>query len=480
MNRGKTSIPKPIPILNLASRTNKSIIQPNTSVQPHTTRSVPNASLNGKRHLEPLSARPIKPESILDENETKNPRFRFFVPPTYQSKNLPPRISPIISNAPITPQLAIAKYSSLLTPFELTEILDFPEIYFVGFRNKKININLSDTNGFGFDDHTTGYYKANPGDHIIYRFEIQSILGQGTHGQVLKCYDHKTQQECAIKVLANTKQAQSQIKTEMTILSRLKKLHPDGIDTAQIYFVFRTHTFITFNIFSKNVFQLMALNEISDLSPRLVRCIAMDVINQMVEYQSVGVTIHGQILPENILLIPNTNAEFKLIDFSNAILNDEFPNDYKFEVPHSFMPPECLLNLEVHEGFDMWCLGCLLALLTLGNSLFEGKDDPNLLNSMIEVIGAPNSQMKKKIPAAKRQEMFDKSTGGIKKALLSGTGKSENRSLKDVFNGSDQEFMDFLSKIFVWDQENRLTAADAMNHPYIANVDARIPEPETI
>ena len=40
-------------------------------------------------------------------------------------------------------------------------------------------------------------------DHIDYRYEIISLLGQGSFGQVLKCYDHKLQEHIALKIIRN-------------------------------------------------------------------------------------------------------------------------------------------------------------------------------------------------------------------------------------------------------------------------------------
>lgn len=486
MNKTDTKLPCPPPIIGLRFNTaRKEIISPASPDRfPQTARIAPRKSHTATKkqpqQLEPMTSRPRPPDSIMETEEESNPRFRFFIPPTYQPKNLPPRISPVVSNAPIDPNEAIKKYSTLLTPYEVTEILDFPEVYFVGFKNKKNDINLSDLKSFGFDDFQNGYYKVQPGDHIIYRFEVQSLIGQGKHGQVYKCLDHKLHQQRAVKMIANTKRSPTQSKVEMTILSRLKKLHPEGIETAQIYFLFRQHMFVTFNILSKDVSQLMKLNNISTLSPRLVKCVAMDVINQMKDYQSVGVTLHGQILPENILLVPETNAEFRLIDFSNSILERNIPKDYEFEVPKSYMPPEAILGMEVGEPFDMWCLGCLLVYLTTGKQLFEASDDANVLNEIIGLIGLPNDRVKKKIPAAKRQEFFDKSTGGIKKNLLgpSSTPKKEpSVNLKMFLNTDDQQLVDFLTKIFTWDPDDRITVDQAARLPYIADVDSRYPEP---
>ena len=42
-------------------------------------------------------------------------------------------------------------------------------------------------------------------DHLAYRWEIIDKLGSGSFGQALKCFDHKTKQMVAIKVIRNKK-----------------------------------------------------------------------------------------------------------------------------------------------------------------------------------------------------------------------------------------------------------------------------------
>lgn len=55
---------------------------------------------------------------------------------------------------------------------------------------------------FGYDDEK-GDYLIVTGDHIGYRYEILSFLGKGSFGTALRCHDHKTGRETAIKLVKN-------------------------------------------------------------------------------------------------------------------------------------------------------------------------------------------------------------------------------------------------------------------------------------
>jgi hypothetical protein len=54
------------------------------------------------------------------------------------------------------------------------------EVYFCSFKKST-----------GGVDDADGYLLVEPGDHILYRFEVKSVLGKGSFAQVVSAYDHK-------------------------------------------------------------------------------------------------------------------------------------------------------------------------------------------------------------------------------------------------------------------------------------------------
>lgn len=55
---------------------------------------------------------------------------------------------------------------------------------------------------YGYDDQQ-GDYLTQMEDHVAYRYEILEPLGSGSFGQALKCLDHKTGEEVAVKIIRN-------------------------------------------------------------------------------------------------------------------------------------------------------------------------------------------------------------------------------------------------------------------------------------
>ena len=145
---------------------------------------------------------------------------------------------------PITPETALRLFRKKLTLYEQSEIGTYESIYYLGNIVNKIKATM--VNNFGFDD-DTGDYKIITGDHIAYRFEIKSILGQGSFGQVVKVYDHKDKIELALKIIKNRPRFHQQAHEEIEILSYLKNKDSENIYCVvhmQENFEFRSHMVI--------------------------------------------------------------------------------------------------------------------------------------------------------------------------------------------------------------------------------------------
>jgi dual specificity tyrosine-phosphorylation-regulated kinase 2/3/4 len=141
---------------------------------------------------------------------------------------------------------ALTYYGEKLTDFEKIEIFGYNEIYFLGLEAEKI----SATNIKDYDDEN-GSYKNRFKDQICYRFEILEVLGKGSFGLVLRCYDHKKKEFLALKIIRNKKRFQQQGLVEVNILTHLKTLdHDNGLNLVHIkeHFYFRSHLCITFEL----------------------------------------------------------------------------------------------------------------------------------------------------------------------------------------------------------------------------------------
>lgn len=136
---------------------------------------------------------------------------------------------------PLTPAQALKEYASKLSDFEKGEILDYKEIYFIGKNPTKKHFSYDDKNGD---------YISIIGQHVAFRYEILELLGKGSFGQAIKCIDHKTKQEIALKIIKSNKKFQHQATVEVKILKYIRDHDiKDSTNCIKMldYFTFRKH-----------------------------------------------------------------------------------------------------------------------------------------------------------------------------------------------------------------------------------------------
>ena len=118
---------------------------------------------------------------------------------------------------PLTPAQALRMYKGSMSMYEQGEVLDFPEVYFVGQNATKVRASANAGENNGFDDER-GDYIWSTHDHIAFRYEILGVLGKGSFGVVTKCYDWKTKQIVALKIIRNKKRFHQQALVEVKLL----------------------------------------------------------------------------------------------------------------------------------------------------------------------------------------------------------------------------------------------------------------------
>lgn len=137
-------------------------------------------------------------------------------------------------------------YGHKLNNTEKVEISEYTEIYYFGntSSSKQSKKKLNATQRIvGFDDEK-GDYLVNPGEQIGYRYEVISIIDTGSFGVAVKCFDHKTKQQIALKIIRSKKSFYHQATVEVKILKYIQE--HDKNDSSSIvkvfdYFIFRKH-----------------------------------------------------------------------------------------------------------------------------------------------------------------------------------------------------------------------------------------------
>eukprot|EP01133_Synstelium_polycarpum_P000408 gene408-482_t len=374
----------------------------------------------------------------------------------------------------MTPSVALKLYVNDLTMAEQSEIFDYPQVYFTGNTTQKTKFNKNLPNN-GYDDDNCDY-RIVEHDHIGYRYEVLSILGQGSFCQVVKGYDHKTDQLVALKILRNQKRFRDQADIEIKILEYLKNNDPNS--TANIvhlndHFTFRNHLCITFELLSMNLYDFLKMNQFQGFNLSLIRRFAAQLLTSL-RFLSKRHIIHADLKPENILLKQPTKSGIKLIDFGSSCFENE--QIFTYIQSRFYRSPEVILGIQYDKAIDIWSLGCILAELYMGSPLFPGHNEPEILACVMELFGVPNPSI---IQASTRKEVFFEDDG-TPKSVADANGNLygiSTRTLSDAMNCQDAEFVDFVQQCLKWMPNERITPEQGLRHPWITELTNTITTP---
>ncbi|KAF9903309.1 hypothetical protein EC991_004001 [Linnemannia zychae] len=371
---------------------------------------------------------------------------------------------------PLSPYAALKLYAPYLSLYERAEIGEFPQVYYVGqnCRHKKpASVEASNSN-FGYDDERGDYLIVNH-DHLMYRYEVLDMLGKGSFGQVAKCYDHKTGEYVAIKIIRNKKRFHCQAVVEVKILDNLNKWDPEAkhnLIRMTDSFYFRNHLCIASELLSINLYEFIKSNSFQGFSLGLIKRFCTQLL-QSLDLLSKHNVVHCDLKPENVLLKHPTKSSIKVIDFGSSCLENE--KVYTYIQSRFYRSPEVILGMSYNMAIDMWSLGCILAELYTGYPLFPGENEQEQLSCIMEIQGVPDRYLIEK--SSRKKVFFDH--GGNPKLVVNSKGKKRrpgSKTLGQALKCSDPLFLDFIQKCLIWDPEKRMKPREGLQHEWISDI----------
>lgn len=366
---------------------------------------------------------------------------------------------------PMSPSVAIKNYGDKMSTFEQSEILDFPDVWFLGLEAKKIEGVPGAPQNNGYDDESGSYLKALH-DHLVYRYEVLEVLGKGSFGQVVKALDHKTGQHVAVKIIRNKKRFHQQALVEVKILEHLlKKDKENNYNLIHMidYFYFRNHLCISFELMGMNLYELIKKNNFQGFSLALIRRFAYSLL-QCLRVLDKEKIIHCDLKPENILLRQRGQSSIKVIDFGSSCY--EHQRVYTYIQSRFYRSPEVILGIPYNMAIDMWSFGCILVELYTGYPLFPGENEVEQLACIMEILGKPPPNVLE--PASRRRIFFD--SKGNPRSMTNSKGKKRQVNGKELgaaLKTNDALFVDFIRGCLEWDPAARLTPDEAIQHEWI-------------
>ncbi|KAI4160047.1 MAG: hypothetical protein LQ342_006083 [Letrouitia transgressa] len=375
-------------------------------------------------------------------------------------------------------------------------------------------------------DEEDGHYIVTPETSLGERYQVCRLLGQGTFGKVVEAIDKRSRTRCAIKIIRSVQKYRDASRIELRVLSTLSQNDRENRNKCihlRDCFDFRNHICIVTDLLGQSVFDFLKGNQFVPFPSSQIQSFARQLFTSVAFLHDLNL-IHTDLKPENILLVANTyqtftyhrhvpssstqiqriakqrrvllDTDIRLIDFGSATFDDEYHSSV-VSTRH-YRAPEIILNLGWSYPCDIWSIGCILVEFFTGDALFQTHDNLEHLAMMESICNAKiepklvrqvqssgrgsnaNAAAKFGTQPRPRNNMLTTLSRYFNRTLKldypnQETPKNSKKYVKAMKQISDiipqntsfnKQFHDLLRKIFVYDPTKRITAKNALKHPW--------------
>lgn len=167
-------------------------------------------------------------------------------------------------------------------------------------------------------DDKDGHYIIRINENFTNRFTITKLLGQGTFGKVVECYDKVNREKVAIKIIRNIPKYRDAARIELRILSTLKRFDNENVNHCihlRECFDFRGHICIVTDLLKISLYDFLDNNKFIPYPGSHIQAIAKQLIRSVTFLHDLNL-IHTDLKPENILLHDDSFVRKNLISNS--------------------------------------------------------------------------------------------------------------------------------------------------------------------
>ena len=271
-------------------------------------------------------------------------------------------------------------------------------------------------------------------------YRIGKVLGSGAFGEVRLCLHKDTQTQRAVKVLRKNlldEKEMDMLKNEISILKDMD--HPNIVkmyefleDEKRIYIV--TEICKGGELFD----EILNRSKFDEKDGAVVMKQLLSAIN----YCHKKNIVHRDLKPENMLLEQDKDLEkLKIIDFGTSLSFDsDRALDEKLGTAY-YIAPE-VIKKSYNEKCDLWSCGVIMYILLSGEPPFN---DPKADNE----------------------------------AIMKNVEKGKYDLTKGIWKTVSKEAKDLIKKLLTYKPEDRISAEDALQHPWIKEFKVEVDEEAT-
>ncbi|KAL3900032.1 MAG: hypothetical protein SGCHY_001625 [Lobulomycetales sp.] len=283
------------------------------------------------------------------------------------------------------------------------------------------------------------------------RYIKSDKLGEGTYATVFKGKNRISGDIVALKEI-HLESEEGAPSTAIREISLMKELKHSNI--VRLYDVIHTEKTLTlvFEFMDRDLKKFMdESNQGGPLDPTTVKNFMYQLLRG-IAYCHENRVLHRDLKPQNLLI--NSRMELKLADFGLARAFGIPVNTFSNEVVTLwYRAPDVLLGSRNYStSIDIWSAGCIMAEMLNGKALFPGKNNEDQLLRIFKLRGTPSEQSWPHVSELPEYKPNFPMYPAV--------------SLASKLPNIDAAGLDLLERMLQYEPYKRISAKDALTHPY--------------
>eukprot|EP00891_Asterochloris_glomerata_P008682 jgi/Astpho2/8682/e_gw1.00128.89.1_t len=295
-------------------------------------------------------------------------------------------------------------------------------------------------------------------------YEKLEKIGEGTYGKVYKAREKNSGALVALKKTRLEMEEEGVPSTALREVSLLQVLsesnhivkllcveHVEEHSKPVLYLVFE---FLSTDL--KKFMDRTGRGPLNPLPPMLVKSFMYQLIKGTAHMHKHGV-MHRDLKPQNLLVDDETEC-LKIADLGLGRAISIPIKSYTHEIVTLwYRAPEVLLGCTHYTtAVDMWSNACIFAEMARKQALFPGDSELQQLLHVFKLLGTPNEEVWPGVSQLRDWHEFP---------------NWQPQPLERVFPNLEPEGIDLMKAMFVYNPAQRMSAKQALQHPYFNDLD---------